>query len=335
MQILDKFEDIEIQQWSQFVSNHPNGNIFQTPQMYEIYDNTKNYEPIFVSATDKGKILGILLAVIQKDFSNPMGFLTSRSVIWGGPLVLDNDRSVLNILLNNYLELVDGKAIYSQIRNMSSKRSIKKDIEHHGFQYEDHLNYIIDLSRGADKVWNEMHKKRRNSIRKSLNFRTQVTIVRNPQELSNSYHILKKLYKRIGIPLPDYTLFSNTFKELFLDDKVFCLNAICQEKTIGTMWIFHYNDTSYNWYLGSDKDYADKNLNDLLMWKAIKLSVAKGMLYFDLGGAGKPDQKYGVRDYKKKFGGKEVNDGRFNLTHHNVLYKIMFSLLKIKNKIGV
>jgi len=33
--------------WSSFVYNHPNGNIFQTPEMYEVYKQTKNYEPIF------------------------------------------------------------------------------------------------------------------------------------------------------------------------------------------------------------------------------------------------------------------------------------------------
>ena len=32
---------------------------------------------------------------------------------------------------------------------------------------------------------------------------------------------------------------------------------------------------------------------------------------FDFGGAGTPKKSYGVRDYKKKFGGKLVNYGRY------------------------
>ena len=34
---------------------------------------------------------------------------------------------------------------------------------------------------------------------------------------------------------------------------------------------------------------------------------------FDFDGAGKPDIPYCVRDYKKKFGGKLVNYGRYTL----------------------
>ncbi|HOF07520.1 MAG: hypothetical protein WBH72_02770 [Bacteroidales bacterium] len=40
-------------QWSSFVYDHPNGNVFQTPEMYEVYENTKNYEPIFLAVRIK------------------------------------------------------------------------------------------------------------------------------------------------------------------------------------------------------------------------------------------------------------------------------------------
>jgi len=33
--------------WSEFVYNHPQGNIFQTLELAEVYKRTKNYEPIF------------------------------------------------------------------------------------------------------------------------------------------------------------------------------------------------------------------------------------------------------------------------------------------------
>jgi len=29
--------------WSKFVYNHPHGNIYQTPEMAEVYKRTKNY----------------------------------------------------------------------------------------------------------------------------------------------------------------------------------------------------------------------------------------------------------------------------------------------------
>jgi len=60
MQILDDFSSIERYKWEQFVLNHPQGNIFQTPEMYEIFEKTKNYYPLIISLKSKGKIAGIL-----------------------------------------------------------------------------------------------------------------------------------------------------------------------------------------------------------------------------------------------------------------------------------
>jgi serine/alanine adding enzyme len=39
-------------QWCEFVYNHPQGNIFQTPEMAEVYERTKNYEPITLAVVD-------------------------------------------------------------------------------------------------------------------------------------------------------------------------------------------------------------------------------------------------------------------------------------------
>jgi lipid II:glycine glycyltransferase (peptidoglycan interpeptide bridge formation enzyme) len=43
---------------------------------------------------------------------------------------------------------------------------------------------------------------------------------------------------------------------------------------------------------------------------------------FDFGGAGKPDEEYGVRDYKLKFGGELVNWGRFQKVHKPFLMRV-------------
>jgi len=48
-------------QWREFVYDHPQGNIFQTPEMVEVYKRTKNYEPISIAlrllriATDRDR----------------------------------------------------------------------------------------------------------------------------------------------------------------------------------------------------------------------------------------------------------------------------------------
>ncbi|MCK4888772.1 MAG: hypothetical protein KAS97_02505, partial [Candidatus Aminicenantes bacterium] len=75
-------------EWSEFVYNHPEGNIFQTPEMFDVYNETDKYEPfVFAVVNDRKKFEAILIAVIQKEHKGLMGIFSSRAIIFGGPLV--------------------------------------------------------------------------------------------------------------------------------------------------------------------------------------------------------------------------------------------------------
>jgi lipid II:glycine glycyltransferase (peptidoglycan interpeptide bridge formation enzyme) len=70
MQVISNPDKVNRKEWSDFVYNHPNGNIFQTPEMFEVYSNTKNYTPIFLAIIKNNRITALLLAVIQKEHSD-------------------------------------------------------------------------------------------------------------------------------------------------------------------------------------------------------------------------------------------------------------------------
>ena len=54
----------------------------------------------------------------------------------------------------------------------------------------------------------------------------------------------------------------------------------------------------------------------------IEYAKANGLPLFDFMGAGKPDANYGVRDFKKEFGGEVVEHGRFLCVRKPILYAI-------------
>jgi hypothetical protein len=47
-EIINKLTPELMLKWEKYVSDHPHGNIFQTPEMYKVYQNTKNYEPVLL-----------------------------------------------------------------------------------------------------------------------------------------------------------------------------------------------------------------------------------------------------------------------------------------------
>ena len=162
--------NIEEKEWVDFVKNHPNGNIFQTPEMYEVYKRTKNYEPVFLALKgNNNEILGILLAVIQKEHSGILGKFSSRSIIDGGPLIKDNDEEVLCRILYEYNKIIKNRAIYSLFRNYwnwENKISVFKEC---GFIYEEQLDILINLNQKFELLNNKISKNKRRNVTKSLN----------------------------------------------------------------------------------------------------------------------------------------------------------------------
>lgn len=324
LRIITDCMDIDKDNWTDFVRKHPNGNVFQTPEMYEVYQKTKNYEPLVLAVINSDKeLVGILLAVIQKEYSGIIGKFTERSVIFGGPLVKDNNQSSLDFILKEYIRIIEKKAIYSQFRNLWGYGEREKEIFRKlGFIYEDHLDIIHDLSKSPDKQLIQMHKGRRKNIRRASRRGLVFRELNNSEDILNGYELIKKVYKKISLPIPDYSLFINSYKIMKDKEIVKFFVAMNEKQIIGLRVVLCFEDLIYDWYAGSSDDHLDKYPNDFLPWKIMEWGHNNGYKIFDFGGAGKPGIPYGVRDYKLKFGGKIENWGRFHKVHKPLLMRI-------------
>ncbi len=316
--------------WSDFVYRHPHGNIFQTPEMYDVYKKTKNYDPVVVGVlSEDGEILAVLLAVIQSEYNGVLGALTRRSVIWGGPLVKDDNEDVHAAVLFDYDRLVGRTALYSQFRNLWDISRIKNKFFETKYVYEDHLNILIDLSKAEDVLWKEVHSKRRNEIRRARKEGTCVKELVEIADVETMYEILRGVYNSAKLPLADRTMFMAAFEILRPMGLCRYFGAFNDGHLIGAICVLAYKEHLYDWYAGSLMQYFNKYPNDLLPWEVFRWGKENGYLMFDFGGAGKPGKKYGVRDYKKRFGGFFSNYGRFEKIHKPFEYKIARAGFKV------
>ena len=321
-------------QWSSFVYEHPNGNVFQTPEMYKVYKNTKNYEPIFLAViNDKNEILGTLLAVIQKEYSGFLGNFTARSIIFGGPLIKNNDADILDFILQEYNKIIRKKAIYSQFRNMWEWRDLKEIFIKNGFEYEEHLDIIHDLTLTQEEMFEKMHKGRRKNIHRAIKNGLKFKEIKDKEELKNSLELIKETYKKVKLPIPDYSFFLSIYDYMFKKKLVKFFAAKYNRQIISVRFVLIYNGLIYDWFAGTDESCLDKYPNDFLLWKVMEWGHENGYKIFQFGGAGKPNKPYGVRDYKLKFGGELVNYGRFEKVHKPLLMEMGKTGLKIWQKL--
>jgi lipid II:glycine glycyltransferase (peptidoglycan interpeptide bridge formation enzyme) len=204
--------------------------------------------------------------------------------------------------------------------------------ERYGFKYEDHLNILVDLTKSEAQLWNEVNSKRRNEIRRALKENAYFSVEESVDSLLKSYAILKEVYDRAKLPLPDYKFFENLKSSLNGESKLHIFTAKYNGKIIGCMLALGYKNTIYDFYAGAYSEYYKKYPNDLIPWEVFRWAKQHGYTVFDFGGAGKPDVPYGVRDYKKKFGGTMVELGRYEKVHQPVLMKTAKLGLKVWQK---
>ncbi|UCH92175.1 MAG: peptidoglycan bridge formation glycyltransferase FemA/FemB family protein [Candidatus Aminicenantes bacterium] len=327
--------EIERRQWSDFVLHHPQGNIFQTPEMYEVYKNTKNYTPIFIGVVNPDNhLVGTLLANIIKEYSSIWGNLTSRSIIRGGPIVKDNNEDVFQLLLTGYNNFVKNKVIYTQVRNLSNCSNTRNLFEIEGYTYEEHLDILIDLTKSEDNLEMQMHKERRHNIRRAINKGTTIEELKKLDKIKYTYELIKETHKRVKHPLADESLFHAAYNVLHPKKMIRYFFAVNNNKIIGVRIVLCYKEVVYDWYAGSTYEDRNKYPNDLLPWKVVLWSKRNGYKVFDFGGAGKPGIPYGVRNYKLKFGGHLVNFGRYIKIHKPLFMKIGTFGFKLYRKVG-
>jgi serine/alanine adding enzyme len=333
--IIDDSLMISESDWEVFVQDHPDGNVFQSPDMVRFYETTEEYKPVTLFAVDKdGRISGVMVAHIISDGGFLRKRLTSRAIVTGGPLVKTGNEFCADALIMEMTRKVNGEVNYIQIRNLNSTADVSVSFKRHGYTYEDHLDILIDLTKTLETLKAELHPARRKQIDRAVRRGVEIDIPENPdpETLNSCYSILSSVYGKAGLPMPSTAFFKEAFGILGKRNRLKVFLAMHNGKIIGFRYALVYRDVIYDWFAGSRPEYNDKYPNDILPWSIIQWGREHGFKIFDFGGAGHPAEKYGVRDYKLKFGGSTVNFGRYLHIFRPLVYFPAKYYLKLKKR---
>jgi CelD/BcsL family acetyltransferase involved in cellulose biosynthesis len=305
--------------WREFVDNHPHSQVFHTPEMSQVFARAGKHHPTqWAAVNDDGGVLALLLPVELALLNGPLRPWTTRAVVYGSVLCAPGaeSQSALSALLRTYRNEAKSGALFTELRNLSDLSDTQPILRENGFTYSDHLNFLVDTSLPVDAVWNNIHKSARKKIKQALN-RNQLDIEEadDRSQVATCYNILQKTYATAHVPLADRSLFEAAFDVLHAKGMVKFLLGRVRDTYVAASVALLYKDVIYGWYRGFDRSWAEYLPNDVMVWHILKWGAENGYRTFDFGGAGRPDEKYGPRSFKAKFGGRLVNYGR-NLCVH-------------------
>jgi serine/alanine adding enzyme len=333
---------IDHKEWGLFVSNHPNGNIFQSFEEYQLFTEVEFIKPIIIAVFNEDhKLCAILLALLIKDSKGLKGFFSSRTVIYGGPLIDYSNPDaeiILDLILKRLSFEVKNKSIFIQFRNFFNWGPYIKIFNNNGYQFRDRLNYLVNTE-SRDELVKKISKSKIRQIKKGLASGAEIIQPENIDEVQEFYNILRHLYRyKVNKPLLDWSFFKS-FYNLSVNGNIGKLLLVkYQSKIIGGILCPVFEDkVIYEWYVcGLDETYKNQYPSVLATWAAIDFALKNNIKTFDFMGVGVPEREYGVRDFKSKFGGDMVSYGRFGIVNNKLLYiitEIGYNILALMHKI--
>jgi len=322
---------------NEFVSKGPYPSIFQTGYMVEVYRRAKRCEPIVLAAENSsGEIIGSLVGIKFTEKEGLLKNLSSHSTIRGGPIFLHDEsgQEVARSLLLEYETIVKRGTLYSRIYPQHEIPQFPKITETCGFAYEGWLNFFINLERPQSEIWRDMSKYRRRGIVRAEKIGLKVEEVEDRSQLEIFYHLLRSTHERARVPLQDISLFESVFDYLVPKNLAKLYLVTSQEQPIACRLALTYRGTLYDWYAGRKEDSGEKHPDEFLVWQILKWGSKKGFHTFDFGGAGVPNEDYGPREFKRRFGGRPVNLGRYTKVHNPKKLWISKKAFSLYSRIG-
>lgn len=327
------YNQIDPQQWSELVQSSPTATWFQTKEAYEFYAAVSNeLAPFALGIEEDGHLTGVIVGYTTQENSLIKQLLTCRSIIIGGPLLDEHISSNALIALLVAVKQVTKKAIYVETRNFNDYSKWKEICEQCGFQYQPHLNFHVDTTLPWETIENNIGKHRRRYIRLSYRDGVEVELEPTLQQVKEYYAVLQDLYRtKVRMPLQPWSFFERLYH---LPSCKYLLVLYNNQVVGGSICMTLKDHGVYEWY-ACGKDGMFRNIHPSSVTKHIGMKYASdnGYKVFDMMGAGKPNEAYGVRDFKAEFGGKLVEHGRFLCVRNPLLYwigKIAVKLLKRK-----
>ena len=291
-------------------------------------------------ATDR--LTGVIVGYITLEPNPIKQFFTRRAIIIGGPLLDEHisDEALSALLsavknlpiLNPSLKgrtldttkqspLPSGRAgvglpIYIETRNFHDYSRWKEVFETCGFLYQPHYDIHVHCN-----AQHQMSEQRIRQVKKALKNGATICEAQREQEIRDWYRILQQLYReKVRTPLFSEEFFLQFYREgvgkyllVKKDDKVIG----------GMMCPILPGKAIYEWYVcGLDEEYRELSPSVVATHAAIEYAKENGLPLFDFMGAGVPDVPYGVREFKREFGGHLVEHGRFLCVRKPLLYWI-------------
>jgi lipid II:glycine glycyltransferase (peptidoglycan interpeptide bridge formation enzyme) len=322
--------DIDEKKWNELLSQSLFSSPFQTPEFYHFYNSLDGFSADVFAIEEDGAYKALAVVTIQKE-KGVKSYFSRRGIIYGGFIFNKVDNLEVSSFLNEIKKYYKNKVIYLETRNYFDYSLFKDAFARAGFEYIPWLNFHLDTS-DEGRMKKNMSSSRLRQVKKAIKNGASWQVADKEQDIVAFYNILRELYRsRIKKPLFPLAFFMEFHKQ---EIGKFLL-VYYQNKVIGGIMCPIYPEKAiYEFYVcGLDSEYKNQYPSVMATWAAMEYANQNNIPLFDFMGAGSPEEAYGVREFKARFGGEQVEHGRYRVILNQGLFKLGDAGIKMLSKI--
>jgi len=348
--------DVNEKDWDSYLINSLDSSFFQSANFLKI--QTKNKIPVFIHIFDQyDKIKCQLGLVITKKYSpystrklNKFTELISKfgnRATWvSGPIIFSNNKEtrmrILETLIlaleefssKNNLVIIDG---YTPPMDMLVDKEYLNEFIINGYSNENFKTFILDLSKSLEEIWVNVTKKAKNDVTRAKRRNVTVKEIKNYEDFIDFRKLVKIWGKTKGIDISEQNEFIERDWELYQKGIQRFFLAFQENEIISGLRVGTFNGIAYTHQVLNTYSKSTSLGGSLLTWHAIEWAKNNNMRIYDLSGVKSEPKNIielekhnaqwkGLTEYKKKWGGNELEYHHLIKTRKSTMYKL-FRLL--------
>ncbi|MCR4765205.1 MAG: GNAT family N-acetyltransferase [Bacteroidaceae bacterium] len=311
----------------------PGNDTFHSSALFHIFEGTPGCNPILLTISEDGVVLGKMLAVVQR-IVRFMPFYIMRRCVAYGPgefFCPDTQREDLfNMMLQEITTYAHRLGCFIiEVRNLPTPVSGFASFKQNHFFPVNWLRVRNTFSDNKE-IEQTFSQSRRRQIKRALKNGAKVDTAKNETEIKEFALMLKRNYlSKITKHFPDIEFFQQIeqgIKDVHIGEswqnfKIFIVKY--QKKIIGGSICIYSRNTAFVWFSGGmNKTYLHLYPGVMAVWKALTDAQERGFKHLEFMDVGTPFRKHGYRDFVLRFGGEELSTRRWFLFSWKWLNKL-------------
>lgn len=288
-------------------------NFFQSETYCSLFKNVACARVHKIKYTHRG----ILNQIIATQYFQKKTFLPLNPIIINGLFA----EEAADVITSSHIRIIFSsikshsfiKSTHLEFRNSFNHLTNTRAFTKLGFTIQNRLNYLLNTSR-SDLAWQNLANNRKRQIRSALKNGVKVIIANEENQVREFYQMLSNLYhQKIKKQIPEINLFINILNLSNKGAPIKIFLVTYQNRIIGgNICPYEPGKKIYEWYVCNLRKLNNRIYpGALATWAPITYACEQNIPLFDFMGAGISGIPYGVREFKKKFGGNIISTNRF------------------------